>query len=94
MQIPYLEEFFHEAIHEDTFELYAIYDTIFTDILYYAQTHPFDLITLDTNLQEHLNSRMNCIRTHVKCITQVGESFTKWLDSAPTSQPLPHAMLT
>ena len=59
-----------------------------------SQTHPFDLITLDTDLQEHLDSRMNHIRTHMEWITQVGESFTKWLDSAPSSQPLPHAMLT
>ena len=27
-------------------------------------------------------------------ITQVGDSFTKLLDSAPTSKPLPHVMLT
>ena len=81
-------------IHEYTFELYAIYDTIFTEIPYYAQTHQFDVIALDTNLQEDLDSRMNCIRTHMEWITQVGESFTKWLDSATTSQPLPCAMLT
>ena len=27
-------------------------------------------------------------------ITQVRDSFTKWLDSAPTNRPLPCAMLT
>ena len=44
--------------------MYAIYDAIFTEIPYFAQTYPFDLVALDTNLQEHLDSRMNCIRTH------------------------------
>ena len=77
LQIPYLEEFFGTTwylICEDRLELYAIYATIFTEIPYYAQTHPFDLIALDTNLQEHLYSRMNHIRTHMEWITQVGES--------------------
>ena len=27
-------------------------------------------------------------------VTQVGDSFTKWLESTPTGQPLPHFMLT
>ena len=56
LQIPYLEEFFDTMwylIHENTFELYAIYDTIFTEIPYFAQLQPFDLVALDTNLQEH-----------------------------------------
>ena len=92
-----MEEFFGTGwylICEDRFDLYAINDAIFTEILYYAQTHPFGLIALDTDLQEHLDSRMNCIRTCMGWITQVGESFIKWLDSAPTGQPLPHVMLT
>ena len=89
LQIPYLEEFFGTMWYlmcEDTFELYAIYDAIFTEIPYFAQLQPFDLIALDTDLQEHLDSRMNCIRTHMEWITQVGDSFTKLLDSAPTGQ--------
>ena len=49
---------------------------------------------MDTDLQEHLDSRMNHIRTHMEWITQVRDSFTKWLDSAPTSKPLPCVMLT
>ena len=97
LQIPYLEEFFGTTwylIHEDMFELYAIYDTIFIEIPYFAQLQPFDLVVLDTDLQEHLDSRMNHIRTHMEWITQVGDSFTKCLDSAPTCQLLPHSMLT
>ena len=38
LQIPYLEEFFHTnwyLICDDTYELYAIYDTIFTEIPYF-----------------------------------------------------------
>ena len=40
-------------IHEDTFKLYAIYDAIFTEIPYFPQLQPFDLVALDTDLQEH-----------------------------------------
>ena len=56
LQIPYLKEFFGTIwflIHKDKFELYAIYDAIFTEIPYFAQLQLFDLVTLDTNLQEH-----------------------------------------
>ena len=81
-------------ICEDTFELYAIYDAIFTETPYFAQLQPLDLVVLDTDLQEHLDSRMNCIRMHMEWIAQVGDSFTKWLESAPTGQPFPHSMLT
>ena len=92
LQIPYLEEFFGTRwylIHEDTFELYAIYDTIFTEIPYYAQTHLFDLIALDTDLQEHLDSRTNHIRTHMEWITQVGESYTKCWTQPQQVNPSP-----
>ena len=61
LQIPYLEEFFDTTwylIHEDTYELYAIYNDIFTEIPYFAQMQPFDLVALDTNLQEHRDSRI------------------------------------
>ena len=39
LQIPYLEEFFDTMwylIHKDTYKLYAIYDTIFAEIPYFA----------------------------------------------------------
>ena len=38
-------------IHNDTYGLYAIYDTIFIKILYFAQLELFDLVALDTELQ-------------------------------------------
>ena len=97
LQIPYLEEFFHTTwylIHDDTYELYAIYDTIFTEILYFAQLQPFDLVALDTNLQVHQDSRINHVRMHMGWIAQVADSFTKWWESAPTNQPFPCTMLT
>ena len=55
LQILYLEEFFDTMwylIHDDMYVLYAIYDTIFTEIPYFAQLQPFDLVALDTDLQE------------------------------------------
>ena len=76
------------------FELYAIYDAIFKEIPYFAQLQPFNLVALDTDWQEHLDSRMNHIRMHMEWIAQVGDSFTKWLEPTPTGQPLPHSMLT
>ena len=74
--------------------MYAIYDTIFTEIPYFAQLQPFDLVALDTNLQEHRDSRINHVRMHMGWIAQVADSFTKWWESAPTNQPFPHTMLT
>ena len=56
LQIPYLEEFFDTiwyVIREDTYKLYATYDAIFTEIPYFAQLQLFDLVALDTNLQEY-----------------------------------------
>ena len=81
-------------IHDDTYELYAIYDTIFTEIPYFAQLQPFDLVALDTDLQEHRDTRINHVRMHMGWIAQVADSFTKWWESAPTNQPFPHTMLT
>ena len=56
LQIPYLEEFFDTMwylICKVTFKLYAIYDAIFTEIPYFAQLQLFDLVALDTDLEEH-----------------------------------------
>ena len=66
IQIMYLEEFFHTTLYcDDTYELYAIYDTIFTETPYLAQLQPFDLVALDTNLQEHRDTRINHVRMHM-----------------------------
>ena len=54
----------------------------------------FDLVALDTNLQEYRDSRINHVRMHMGWIAQVADSFMKWWESAPTNQPFPHTMLT
>ena len=72
----------------------TIYDTIFTEIPYFAQLQPFDLVALDTELQEHWEGRSNNVRMHMGWIAQVADSFTKWWESAPANQPFPHTMLT
>ena len=93
LQIPYLEEFFGTMwylIHNDMYGLYAIYDTIFMEIPYFAQLQPFDLVALYTmscrsaKIAELITSRM-----HMGWIAQVADSFTKWWESAPTNQPFP-----
>ena len=81
-------------IHDDAYKLYAIYDTILIEIPYFAQLQPFDLVALDTNLQEHRDSRINHIRIHMGWNVQVADSFIKWWESAPTNQPFFHTMLT
>ena len=73
-------------IHEDMFELYAIYDAIFTEIPYFAQLQLFDLVALDTDLQEHKDSRVNHVRMHMGWIAQVADSFTKWWESTSQRQ--------
>ena len=74
--------------------LYAIYDTIFIEIPCFAQLQPFDLVALDTNLQEHRDSIINHVRMHMGWIGQVADSFMKWWELARTNQPFPHTMLT
>ena len=76
------------------FELYAIHDDIFTEFPYFPQIQPFDLVALVTNLQEHLDSRMNHIQTQMEWVTQIGGSYINQLNSPLVSKPLPHAMLT
>ena len=52
LQIPYLEELLCTRwylICEDMFQLYAIYDAIFTEIPYFAQLQLIDLVALDTD---------------------------------------------
>ena len=81
-------------ICDDKYRLHAIYDTIFTEIPYFAQLQPFDLVALDTNLQELRDTQFNNVRMCMGWIAQVADSFTKWWESAPTNQPFPHTMLT
>ena len=64
--------------------LYAIHDAIFTEIPHFAQLQLFDLVALDTNLQEHRDSRINHVRMHMGW---------DW-ESALTNQPFPCTMLT
>ena len=90
-------KFFHTTwylIRDDTYKLYAIYDTIFTKIPYFAQLQPFDLVALDTDLQEHRDSRINHVRMYMGWIAQAADSFMKCWESAPTNQPFPCTMLT
>ena len=64
MQIMYLQQFFGTnwfLVHKDTFELFTIYDAVFIKTTYCAQSQPFNLVTLDTDLQEYLQNWMSCI---------------------------------
>ena len=74
--------------------LYTIYDAMLTEILCFVQLQPFDLVALDSNLQEHRDSRVNHVRVHMGWTAQVADSFMKWWESAPTNQPFPHIKLT
>ena len=55
--------------------LHAIYDIIFAEIPYFAQLQPFDLVALDTDLQELWDTRINNVRMRMGWITQVTDSF-------------------
>ena len=72
-----------------TYELYAIYDTTFTEIPYLAQLQTFDLVALDTNLQEHRDSRINYVRMHMGWIAQVADSFTNCGNQPQVINPFP-----
>ena len=92
LQIPYLQKLFGTPwylICKDTFESYAIYDMTFSETPYCAQIEPFDLVALDTDLQEHMHSRMSHINTRKGWVTQITDSYEKW-----SSNPFPHSLLT
>ena len=97
LQIPYLQEFFSThwyLVWKDTFELYAIYDVTFSETPYSAQIELFDLVTLDIDLQEHLDNRMSHINMRKEWVTQITDSYAKWISTAAVSKPFPHSMLT
>ena len=57
LQIPYLQQFFGTNwffVHRDTFKLFAIYDVVFFETTCCAQSQPFNLVTLDEDLQDLL----------------------------------------
>ena len=98
LQILYLEEFFDTMwylIWDDTYGLHAIYDTIFTEIPFFAQLQPFDLVALDTNLQELWDTQINNVRMCTwDGLLKLQIPSQKWWESAPTNQPFPCTMLT
>ena len=90
LQIPYLQEFFNTHwyfVRDCTFELYAIYDAVLVEIPYHAQLQPFNLVALDTDLQEHLDDRVNQISAKTDWVTKLTDSYTNG------SQPMKSANL-
>ena len=53
-----------------------------------------DVVTLDIDLQEHLDSRMSHINMRKEWMTQITDSYAKWISTAAVSKPFPHSMLT
>ena len=97
MQIPYLSEFFGThwyLVRKDTYEMYAIYDALFSEIPYSTQLTPFDLVALDTDLQEHLADRSSHINTGQDWVTQISDSYSKWIKAAAVSKHFPQSMLS
>ena len=82
LQIPYLQEFFGRnwfMINDDMCNLYAIYDANFVETHFQAQLQPFNPVALDTDLQEHLSDRKTQISTHQGWVTQITDSYHKWV---------------
>ena len=97
LQIPYLQEFFGThwyLVQKDTFELYTIYDVIFLETPYSAQIEPFDLVALDIDLQEYLESRTSHINVRKEWVTQNTESYAKWISTTAVGKSFLHSMLT
>ena len=59
--------------------MYAIYDMTCTETSYCTQTEPFDLVALDTDLQDHLDSRMHHINARKGWVTQLTDAYEKWM---------------
>ena len=97
LQISYLQKFFGTPwylVYKDTFELYAIYDMTISETPYCAQIKAFDLVALDTDLQENMHSRMSHINMRKGWVTQITDSYEKWISTATISKSFPCSMLT
>ena len=66
--------------------MYAIYDALFSEIPYGAQLTPFDLVALDTDLQEYLMDRSSCINMRWDQVAQISDSYSKWIKAAVAVQ--------
>ena len=92
MQILYLQQFFGTnwfLVHKDTFELFTIYDAVILETTYCAQSQPFNLVTLDADLQEYLQYWMSHINMKKEQVAQLNRSHTTWLAVAPISKDFP-----
>ena len=97
MQITYLSKFFGThwyLVQKDTYAMYAIYDALFSDIPHSTQLTPFDLVTLDTDLWEHLEDRSSHINTRRDQVAQISDSYSKWIEAAAVSKNFPQSMLS
>ena len=92
MQIPYLSEFFSThwyLVQKDTYAMYAFYDALFSEIPYGTQLTPFDLVALDTDLQEHLVDRSRCINMRQDWVMQISDSYSQWIEASALSKNFP-----
>ena len=97
MQIPYLQQFFGTnwfLVCKDMFKLFTIYDALFFETTYCAQSQPFNLVTLDADLQEYLQNWMSCINVKKEQVAQLNKSYTTWLAGAPINKDFLHCMLS
>ena len=92
MQIPYLQQFFGTnwfLVCKDTFKLFAIYGAVFFETTYHAQSQPFNLVTLDADLQEYLQDWTSCVNVKKEQVAQLNRSYTTWLAGAPINKDFP-----
>ena len=74
--------------------MYAIYNALFSEIPYSTQLTPLDLVTLDTDLQEHLEDRSSHINMRRDRVAQISDSYSKWIEAATVSKNFPQSMLS
>ena len=70
--------------------MYAIYNALFSEIPYSTQLTPFDLVALDTDLREHLADRSSHINMRRDQVTQISDSYSKWIEAAAVSKTSPN----
>ena len=69
--------------------MYAIYNALFSEIPYSTQLTPFDLVTLGTDLREHLEDRSSHINMRQDQVAQISDSYSKWIEAAAVSKNFP-----
>ena len=78
---------------KDMFKLFVIYDAVFFETTYHAQCQPFNLVTLDADLQQYLQDWMSHINVKKDQVGPAQPVVHNLVSRCPHQQRFFHCML-